>query len=138
MVLSRPLKRVSDGELAEMCAQLVDLLDRGWIQYSTAAAAFLCKPDWSLHICYDCTVLNPITRPAVEPLAAARWHSGAALLHQARFSQQLLPAAGAARGPRTGGRRTPTPLAFQDALQLDDQRRPPQVAAAGGAGTLPG
>ena len=89
MVLSRPLKRVSDGELAEMCAQLVDLLDRGWIQYSTAAAAFLCKPDWSLHICYDCTVLNPITRPAVEPLGAARWHSGAALLHQARFSQQL-------------------------------------------------
>ena len=33
------MKRLSDGELAELRAQLVDLLDRGWIQHSTAVYA---------------------------------------------------------------------------------------------------
>ena len=48
MPRSRPLKRLSDGELAELRAQLIDLLDRGWIQHSTAghaaAVVFAHKP----------------------------------------------------------------------------------------------
>ena len=65
---------LSDGELAELRRQLirVDLLDRGWIQHSTAghaaAAVFARKPDGSWRICYDYRGLNAITRPAVEPL----------------------------------------------------------------------
>ena len=39
MPRSRPVKRLSDGELAELRAQLIDLLDRGWIQHSTAGHA---------------------------------------------------------------------------------------------------
>ena len=34
MPRSRPVKRLSEGELAELRTQLVDLLDRGWIQHS--------------------------------------------------------------------------------------------------------
>jgi hypothetical protein len=97
MPRSRPIKRLSDGELAELRAQLIDLLERGWIQHSTAghavAAAFARKPDGSWRICYDYQGLNAITRPAVEPLphidalldgpGDARF----ALLHQARPGQ---------------------------------------------------
>jgi hypothetical protein len=72
MPRSRPVKRLSDGELAELRAQLIDLLDRGWIQHSTAghaaAVVFARKPDGSWRICYDYRGLNAITRPAVEPL----------------------------------------------------------------------
>ena len=39
MPRSRPVKRLSEGELAELRAQLIDLLDRGWIQHSTAGHA---------------------------------------------------------------------------------------------------
>ena len=46
MPRSRPVKRLSEGELAEL---RVDLLDRGWIQHSTAGHAasvvFARKPD---------------------------------------------------------------------------------------------
>ncbi len=35
MPRSRPVKRLSEGGLAELRTQLVDLLDRGWIQHST-------------------------------------------------------------------------------------------------------
>jgi len=53
-------------------AHLIDLLDRGWIQHSTAghaaAVVFASKPDGSWQICYDYRGLNAITRPAVEPL----------------------------------------------------------------------
>jgi hypothetical protein len=60
------------SELAELRAQLIDLLDRGWIQHSTAghaaAAVFARKPDGSWRICYDYRGLNAITRPTVEPL----------------------------------------------------------------------
>ena len=49
MPRSRPVKRLSEGELAELRAQLVDLLDRGWIQHSTAghvaSVVFARKPD---------------------------------------------------------------------------------------------
>jgi hypothetical protein len=49
MPRSRPVKRLSEGELAELRTQLVDLLDRGWIQHSTAGHAasvvFARKPD---------------------------------------------------------------------------------------------
>ena len=57
--------------LAELRAQRVDLLDRGWIQHSTAghaaAVVFARKPDGSWRI-YDYRGLNAVTRPAVEPL----------------------------------------------------------------------
>ncbi len=36
MPQSRQVKRLSDGELAELRAQLIYLLDSGWIQHSTA------------------------------------------------------------------------------------------------------
>ena len=39
MPRSRPVKRLSEGELVELRTQLVDLLDRGWIQHSTAGHA---------------------------------------------------------------------------------------------------
>ena len=72
MPRSRPIKRLSDGELTELRKQLTDLLDRGWIQHSTAghaaAVVFARKPDGSWRICYDYKGLNVITRPAVEPL----------------------------------------------------------------------
>ena len=72
MPRSRPVKRLSDGELTELRAQLIDLLDRGWIQHSTAghaaAVVFARKPDGTWRICYDYRGLNAITRPAVEPL----------------------------------------------------------------------
>ena len=72
MPRSQPVKRLSDGELAELRAQLIDQLDRGWIQHSTAghaaAAVFVRKPDGSWRIGYDCRGLNAITCPAVEPL----------------------------------------------------------------------
>ena len=72
MPRSRPVKRLSNGELAQLRAQLIDLLDRGWIQHSTAGHAasvvFARKPDGSWRICYDYRGLNAITRPAVEPL----------------------------------------------------------------------
>ena len=72
MPRSRPVKRLSEGELAELRTQLSDLLDRGWIQHSTAghaaAVVFARKPDGTWRICYDYRGLNAITRPAVEPL----------------------------------------------------------------------
>ena len=72
MPRSRPVKRLSEGELAELRTQLIDLLDRGWIQHSTAghaaAVVFARKPDGTWRICYDYRGLNSITRPAVEPL----------------------------------------------------------------------
>ena len=53
MPRSRPVKRLSDGELAELRTQLIDLLDRGWIQHSTAghaaAVVFARKPDGTWH-----------------------------------------------------------------------------------------
>ena len=68
------MKRRSEGELSELSKQLVELLDRGWIQPSTAghAAAVVFasarKPDRSWCICYYYRGLNTITRPAIEPL----------------------------------------------------------------------
>jgi len=58
MPRSRPVKRLSEGELAELRAQLVDLLDRGWIQHSSdstaghaASVVFARKPDGTWRIC---------------------------------------------------------------------------------------
>ncbi len=49
MLRSLLVKRLSDGELAELRTQLIDLLDRSWIQHSTAgheaAVVFARKPD---------------------------------------------------------------------------------------------
>jgi hypothetical protein len=33
MIRSRPVNWLSDGEVAELRAQRIDLLDRGWIQH---------------------------------------------------------------------------------------------------------
>jgi hypothetical protein len=49
MPRSRPVKPLSDGELAELRAQLIDLLDRGWIQHA-AAVVFARKPDGTWHL----------------------------------------------------------------------------------------
>jgi hypothetical protein len=72
MPRTRPLKQLSEGELAELRRQLRDLLDHGWIQHSTAGHAasvvFARKPDGSWRICYDYRGLNAITEPQVEPL----------------------------------------------------------------------
>ena len=80
MPRSRPVKRLSDGELAELRAHLIDLLDRGWIQHSTAghaaAVVFARKPDGSWRFCYDSRGLNAITRPAVEPSTHCSTHAG--------------------------------------------------------------
>ena len=63
---------MSAGELSELRRQLHDLLDRGWIQHSTAGHAasvvFARKPDGTWRICYDYRGLNAITEPLVEPL----------------------------------------------------------------------
>ena len=59
MPRSRPVKRLSDGlgKLSELRAQLVDLLERGRIQHSTAGHAasvvFARKPDGTWRISYD-------------------------------------------------------------------------------------
>ncbi|MFN9908098.1 MAG: hypothetical protein ACK56F_18525, partial [bacterium] len=72
MPRTRPTKRLSEGELSELRRQFLDLLDRGWIQPSTAGHAasvvFVRKPDGSWRICYDYRGLNTITEPLVEPL----------------------------------------------------------------------
>ena len=72
MPRTRPIKCPSAGGLAELRRQLHDLLDRSWIQHSTAGHAasvgFARKQDGSWRICYDCQGLNAITEPLVEPL----------------------------------------------------------------------
>ena len=91
MPRSRPVKRLSDGELAELRAQPIDLLDRGWIQHSTAGrAASVVSPrksesDGPWRICYDYRGSRSLTK-----------------LDLAGSYHQLLDAG---RGPRTGGRR---------------------------------
>ena len=69
---SRPVKRLSAGELTELDRQLHYLYERGWIERSTAghaaAVVFVRKPDGSWQLCYDYRGLNAITEPLVEPL----------------------------------------------------------------------
>jgi hypothetical protein len=86
MPRSRPVKRLSEGELAELRTRLVDLLDRGWIQHSTAGHAasvvFARKPDGTWRICYDCK--GPQRHQPARGGAhrrTARRHSGVVFLH---------------------------------------------------------
>ena len=69
---SRPVKRLSAGELTELNSQLHDLAKRSWIKHSTAghaaAVVFVRKPDGSWQLCYYYRGLNAITEPLVEPL----------------------------------------------------------------------
>ena len=69
---SRPVKRLSAGELTELNCQLHDLYERCWIKHSTsghaAAVVFVQKPDGSWLLFYDYRGLNAITEPLVEPL----------------------------------------------------------------------
>ena len=118
MPRSRPVKGLSNGELAELRAQLIDLLDRGWIQHSTAGHAasvvFARKADGSWRICYDfwglSRDLKATTRPAVEQLP----HFDALLdgTRGSRFFTKLDLASSYHQAdtscgcrPRTGGRR---------------------------------
>ncbi len=72
MQLSRRVKQLSEGGLAYSRTQLVDLLNRGWIQHSTAGHAaslvFVRKPNGTWRTCYDYRGLNAITRLAVQQL----------------------------------------------------------------------
>jgi hypothetical protein len=65
MPRTRPLKRLSEGELAELQRQLTDLLAHGLIQHSTAGHAasvvFARNPDGTRRICCDYRGLNAIT-----------------------------------------------------------------------------
>ena len=72
MPRTRPLPRISAGEMEELRVQLDDLLARGWIRPSTAGHAamlvFVRKPSGQWRICFDYRGLNSITVPQVEPL----------------------------------------------------------------------
>ena len=86
MPRSRPLKRLSDGELAELRAQLVDLLDRGWIQHAAAGG----RSQAGRVVAHLLPLPGPQRRHAAGGRAAvahrrsARRHAGLALLRQAR------------------------------------------------------
>ena len=92
LLRSRPVKRLCDGEIAELRAQINDLLDRGWIQHSreghAAAAVFARKPDGSWHICYDYRGLTTITRPQADCDVCVRAHARVSRphTHTARLS----------------------------------------------------
>ena len=74
MPRSGPVKRLSDGELAELRAQNIDLLYRGRIQHSTAGYAASVdsarKPDGSWRTCYDYRSLNAIN--AINAIRSSR------------------------------------------------------------------
>ena len=101
------MKRLSDGEVAELRAQFIDLLDRSWTQHSTAghaeSAVFARKPDGSWRICHDYRGLNTITRPAVEPLphidALLDGTRGSRFFTKSSIWLAVITAAGATRGP---------------------------------------
>jgi hypothetical protein len=72
MPRSRPMKRLSQGELDECRQQIALLLDHGWIVPSRASHAasivFARKADGSWRFCQDFRGLNAITQRSVEPL----------------------------------------------------------------------
>ena len=72
MPRSRPMKRLSQGELDECRQQIATLLDHGWIVPSRASHAasivFARKADGSWRFCQDFRGLNAITQRSVEPL----------------------------------------------------------------------
>jgi hypothetical protein len=106
MQRSHPVKRLSEGELAELRAQLVDLLDSRWIQHSESTAGhavsvvFARKPDGTWRICSDYQgLVQPAGGGAAPALRrAARRDAGIALFHKARSGRQLPSAAGAGLG----------------------------------------
>ena len=126
MPRTRPIKRLSAGERAELRRGLHDLLDRGWLQHSTAghaasmtaARVLTRKPDGSWRICCDCRGLNAITESRVEPLP--HWHMDARGPPR-RDAWRLAPPAGSPsstspratircdRGRPTGGRAASAP-----------------------------
>ena len=93
---SRPVKRLSDGELAELRAQLIDLLDRCWIQHSTAGHA-ACVGGFRAQAGRVVVHLlrlpgpqrdhAPGGRAAPAHRRAARRHAGIPPFHQARSGQ---------------------------------------------------
>ena len=110
MPRSRPVKRLSEGELSELLAMLIDLLDRGWIQLSAAghaaAVVFARKADGSWQICYDYRGLDAITR---QRLSRCRTSTRCSTARGGRASSPnssspaVITSCGC--GPRTGGRR---------------------------------
>ena len=108
----RPVKRLSDGELAELRTQLIDLLDRCWNQHSPAgqdaAVVFARKPDGTWRICNDNRGLNAITRPAIIPhidalLAGTRGSTPGRVSLPSWISPLVTISSGC--GPQTGDRR---------------------------------
>ena len=72
MPRSRPMKRLSQGELEECRQQITQLLNNGWIVPSRASHAasivFARKADGTWRFCQDFRGLNAITQRSVEPL----------------------------------------------------------------------
>jgi hypothetical protein len=116
MPRSRPVKRLSEGGLAGLRTQLVDLLDRGWIQLSmagragSAVFALTRKPDGTWRICNDYLGLHAVSRPAVGlhrtstscSTVTVTGYAGVVPLHLAQSGQQLPLAAGTGFGPVKG------------------------------------
>jgi hypothetical protein len=66
MPQSRPVKRLLEGELAELRTQLVDLLNRfGSCSRACCVGSVRVEARWDWHICYDFLGLNAISQPAL-------------------------------------------------------------------------
>ena len=65
MPTARPIYRMLQNELEELCAQLKELVESRYIQQSRSPyvmlVIFVKKKDGSIHICIDYRALNKIT-----------------------------------------------------------------------------
>ena len=69
MQWTRQIKRLSEGDLAELCCQLTNLLARGWIQHSTAVT--LCR--WCLRGNLMGRGASAMTTGASNPSLSLSW-----------------------------------------------------------------
>ncbi len=82
MQRSRPVKRLSEGGLAELRTQLVDLLDHGWIQHSNSAKQNM--------LCRWCSCGSPMGRVASATTTGASMPSAGRLWSRSRTSTRCL------------------------------------------------